>query len=100
LGGLYRVSYDVYATSKKKYLDKLPRLGVSAGTGIDPVLAGINATEVPKEAKVVNNVEANLQYDTSLWKDRRATRFYSPSSLVTVTRGASLTYTFEGVAIW
>lgn len=95
------MSYHVFTTLKEKYLDKLPRLEARAGTGIDPMWTGTKATNIPKEAIIVDNADANIRLSNiSLWDARQATRFYSPSSLVATKRGASLTYTFEGVAIW
>jgi hypothetical protein len=86
---------------EEKCLDALHRLEVRAGTGIEPMWAGTNATNVPKEAIVVDNADANIRLsDISLWDTEQQTRFYSPSSLVATKRGASLNYTFEGVAIW
>ena len=95
------MSHDVYACSNIKPIYKPPRVESRAGTSTNPKLAGTNATAVPKEAAVIDNTDTNIELsDTSLWDRRRSTRYYSPRLLVATKRGASLTYTFEGVAIW
>jgi len=95
------VSHDVYASLNIKPLDKPPRVESRVGTGNIPMWAGTNATNVPKEAKVVDNTDTNIRLsDISLWDARHSTRYYAPGLLVATKRGASLTYTFEGVAIW
>lgn len=77
------------------------RLENTAGTGFDPIWAGTNATNVPKEAIVVNNADSNVRFsDNPTWNASSNARFYSPSTRHTRKNGASVTYTFEGVAIW
>ena len=76
-----------------------PRLENTAGTGFDPMWAGTNATNVPKEAIIVNSADTNIHYNPP-WNASSTAKAYSPSERHTVQNGATLTYTFEGVAIW
>ena len=75
------------------------RLENAAGTGFDPIWAGTNATKVPKEAKIVDSADPKIQWSGN-WDASSNARFYSPSSRHTRQNGASMTYTFEGVAVW
>ena len=78
-----------------------PRLENWAGTGFDPIWAGTNATGVPKEAIIVDNADPSIKWsDVALWGARQDVQYYSPGLRFTTTNGASLTYVFEGVAIW
>ena len=84
------------------YLYTPPRLENRSGTGFDPIWTGTNATNVPKEAIIVDDTDANIRLsNTSLWSATPSSPvYYAQSSLYTTTNGASLSYTFEGVAIW
>jgi hypothetical protein len=89
--------------SQIKYLGGPPRLENTLGTGFDPMLAGPNGTNIPQEAIVVFNTDTNVRpANTSLWKfSSDIARYHSPQgSLFTTTNGASLSYKFDGVAIW
>ena len=78
-----------------------PRLENWSDTGFDPIWAGTNATGVPKEAIIVTNADRNIQWsDVNLWGARQDVQYYSPGLRSTTTNGTSLTYVFEGVAIW
>ena len=80
----------------------LPRLENRFGTGFDPIWTGTNVTNIPKEAIIVDSTDTNIRLsDTSQWGSTMSTtQFYAGSLLWTTKKGASLSYTFEGVAIW
>ena len=64
---------------------------------------GTNAANVPKEAIVVDDTDTNIRLSSpSLWNSitTMGARYYGQKLLFTTTNGASLSYTFEGVAIW
>jgi len=61
------VSHDVYACSNIEPIYKPPRVEGRAGTSISPMWAGTNATNVPKEAAVIENDDTNIRLsDVSL----------------------------------
>jgi len=85
----------------KKNLDESPRLENRVDTNFNPISAGTNATSIPKEAIVVDSADTNIQLsDSTLWGSASDTQYHASSLLFSITNGASLTYTFEGVAIW
>ena len=100
-GWIISSKHDFYATSKRTRYDGPSRVENTAGTGFDLIWAGTNATNVPKEAVIVDSMDSNIRLsNTSQWVASTDARFYSPNLLYTIKNGASLTYTFEGVAIW
>ena len=78
------------------------RLDNRFGTGFDPIWTGTNVTNVPKEAIIVDDRDTNIRLsNTSLWGVTTSNaQYYADSLLYTTAHGASLSYTFEGVAIW
>ena len=69
--------------------------------GFDLLWAGPNATNIPKEAILVESSNKDIQLSNpSQWTNSNDTRFYEFNSWYTDLHGASLKYTFEGVAIW
>jgi hypothetical protein len=83
------------------WLTGLPRLENTAGTGFDPNWAGTNATNIPEVAIVVDSTDTNIRFcNTSLWSAAYDTQYHGSSLLFTTKKGAWLTHTFEGVAIW
>jgi hypothetical protein len=70
-------------------------------TGFDLLWAGPNATNIPKEAILVDSSSQGIQFSKPLqWTNTADIRFYQRSTWYTTSHGASLNYTFEGVAIW
>jgi len=85
----------------QKNLDESPRLENRVDTNFNPISAGTNATSVPKEAIIVDSADPSIQFSNStLWESVTDTQYYASTILFTTKNGASLTYTFEGVAIW
>ena len=69
--------------------------------GFDLLWAGPNATNIPEEATLVESSNQDIQLtNPSEWKNTDDLRFYRRNTLYTNSGGASLKYTFEGVAIW
>ena len=70
-------------------------------TGFDLLWVGPNATNVPKEAILVDSLSQDIQLsNSSQWQNSDDIRYYGGNTWQTSLHGASLTYTFEGVAIW
>ena len=77
------------------------RLENSSGNGFDPLWAGPNATNVPKEAIIVDNSSPNIVFsNSSTWFTARDAVSYGGSSLYTDQPGALLNFSFDGVGIW
>lgn len=77
------------------------RIGNQFGQGFDLLWAGPNATNVPKEAVIVDNTSPDVVYsNSSQWGNPDNVQFYRRSLSNTNTAGASLSYSFDGVAIW
>ena len=69
--------------------------------GFDLSWAGPNATNIPKEAILVESSNQDIQLSNpSQWANTNDLRFYRRNTWYTNSHGASLKYTFEGVAIW
>jgi len=77
------------------------RIENSSGGGFDLLTTGPNAKTVPAQADVVDNtsLEIKLQNDFqwSLMSDDDA---FGRSLTISTTPGASLSYSFDGIAIW
>ena len=77
------------------------RVETLSGNAFDLLWAGPNATNVPKEAVVVDNFSPDIVYSTpSMWYRVHDVRYYRKSLSYTIQPGASLSFTFDGVAIW
>ena len=77
------------------------RVENSSGRGFDLLWAGPNATNVPKEAVIVDNSSPDIVFSNpSQWASADNVQFYKRSLWYTNTAGASLNYSFDGVAIW
>lgn len=62
---------------------------------------GPNATYVPKEAVIVDKSSPDVVlFDPLQWDSADNVQFYKQSLWYTNTAGASLKYSFNGVAIW
>ena len=73
----------------------------SSGGGFDLLNAGSNAKNVPKHAVIVDNNSLEIIYDnTSKWSHDSCLGCYERSFSWTVAIGGSLSYSFDGVAIW
>ena len=93
-----------YSTlSQELYFNRIAAFRVenSFENGFDLLLAGPNATNVPKEAIFVDNTSPDVVFsDPSMWYSHSDTRYYNGSASQTTQAGASLTFSFDGVAIW
>ena len=77
------------------------RLENAAGTGFDPLDSGANATSVPQEAMVVEATDSSIQYSPQhQWDTIYDVQYHGPNLARTNQSGASITFTFEGVAVW
>ena len=77
------------------------RVENSSGKGFDLLWAGSNATNVPKEAIIVDNTSPNIVLsNASQWDSSGGVDHYGQSLLVTTQPGASFDFSFTGVAIW
>ena len=73
-----------------------------SGDGFDLLSAGPTAQNVPAQAVIVDNTDPAIIYNSkSLWLDfSDGIRDYRRSVSYTNTNGASLSYSFDGDAIW
>ena len=78
------------------------RVENSSGNGFDLLWAGPNATNVPKDAIIVDNTSPDIFFSKpSIWsRASDNTQYYKRSSSYTTQAGASLSFSFDGVAIW
>jgi len=77
------------------------RITNDKNTGFDLSWAGPNATNVPKDAILVESSNQDIQLSNSAqWANTNDLRFYRRNTWYTNSHGASLKYAFEGVAIW
>ena len=77
------------------------RIQNSSGGGIDLLDAGPNATNVPEDAVIVNdNSSEIIRSNNFQWFQLNDIEGYEQTFSATVTRGASLSYSFNGLAIW
>ena len=82
------------------------RIESSSGDGFDLLSAGPTAQDVPPQAVIVDNIDPTIKYhDQSLWL-RYSYSYsgdvsdYGGSLSYSETPGASLSFSFDGVAIW
>ena len=69
--------------------------------GFDLSWAGPNATNIPKEAILVESLNQNIQLSNqSQWANTDDLRYHGRNNWYSNSHGASLKYTFDGVAIW
>ena len=78
------------------------RLENSSGKGFDLLWAGPKATNVPKEAIIVDSPSPDVVFSNpSMWESFNDTVLYYNGSLsFTNQLGASVSFSFDGVAIW
>ena len=77
------------------------RVENSSGNGFDPLMAGPNARNIPKEAIIVDNTSPYVVFsDPSMWSSASYSPNYNRSLSYTTKAGASLSFSFDGVAIW
>ena len=77
------------------------RVETSSGNGFDLLWAGPNATNVPKEAIIVDNSSPDIVYSTSsMWSSVHDAQSHRESLSYTTQPGATLSFSFDGVAIW
>ena len=99
--------------SQVKYANNFTasRIENSSGNGFDLLSAGPTAQDVPPQAITVDNIDPTIVYhNQSLWLHRSYARSrgvsdyglsdYGGSVSYTNTLGASLSLSFDGVAIW
>ena len=71
------------------------------GDPFDLLSAGPAAQNVPSQAVIVDNSSPEIIYHTSSWGHSSNLEHYYNKTLSSVTIiGASLSYSFDGVAIW
>ena len=71
------------------------------GNGFDLLWAGPNAMNVPKEAIVVDNSSPDIVFsNSSTCSSANDARYYRRSVAYTKQAGTSLSFSFDGVAIW
>jgi len=96
---LCRVWARTYRSSLLTYSDS--RLENTAGTGFNPRNSGTNATNVPQEAVIVEDTDSSIQYLPQYqWSVNHNIQYHGPNLSGTKQNGTSLTFTFEGVAVW
>ena len=78
------------------------RIENASGDGFDLLSAGSTAQNVPAQAVIVDNIDpAILHHNESQWsKYSDGVLDYGRSVSFTSTPGASLSFSFDGVAIW
>ena len=77
------------------------RIENSSGLGFDPLNAGPTAQNVPAHALIVDNIDpAMIYHDKFQWLSRSDYVDMYASVSYTSIPGASLSYSFDGVAIW
>ena len=78
------------------------RIENSSGGGFDLLSAGPAAQNVPTRAVTVDNNSADIIFHSeSMWKhDSNGIYYYDKTISYTQTLGSSLSYSFNGVAIW
>lgn len=77
------------------------RLENTAGTGFDPSNWGANATSIPREAVVVDDSDRSITYSPPFqWAPEIGPQYYANQTTGTDQNGTSVTFTFEGVAVW
>ena len=78
------------------------RIEILSGAGFNLLSAGPTAQDVPAQAAIVDNTDpAIIYHDKSQWLESSdGVRDYRRSVSYTTAQGASLSYSFDGVAIW
>ena len=77
------------------------RIENSSGDSLDPLNAGPAAQNVPARAVTVDDSSPEVIYHDSLWQHGLDyVHYYDRSVSYTDFRGSSLSYAFDGVAIW
>ena len=77
------------------------RLENSAGTGFIPRGSCAVAANIPQEAAVVEDTDSSVQYSPAYqWSTIHDVQYHGPSLTGTNQNGTSVTFTFEGVAVW
>ena len=95
-----------FTPSRVKYANNLAasRIENSSGDGFDLLSAGPTAQNVPAEAVIVDNIDSAITYhNQSQWNfisGDYASNDYGESLSYTWAPGTSLSFSFDGVAIW
>ena len=77
------------------------RLEDSSGNGFDPLWAGPNAMNVPKAAITIDDLNPDVVlFNSTTWSRSKYSVNYGGTILWTTQPGASLNFSFDGVAIW
>lgn len=61
--------------------------------------AGVNASDVPLEAVVVDNTDLGTTYSDG-WSNTQGVQYYKQSASVATTPGSWFTFEFEGTGVW
>ena len=94
--------YSTLSQGKYANTPATSRIENSSGDGFDLLSAGPTAQDVPAQALIVDNIDpAIIYHNESQWlKYSNGVRDYGRSLSITWTPGASLSFSFDGVAIW
>ena len=103
--GSVAVDYFEYVVtlSQELCLNRISTFRVenSSGNGFDPLWAGPNATNIPKEAIIVDNTSPDVVYSHAwAWMNSDSARYYRSSLSYAMDVDGSLIFSFDGVAIW
>jgi len=78
----------------------MSRIENSSGAGFQLLSAGTNASNVPAQAITVDDSTQDIIIHQSNWSYAPTVWAYAGSQLSTSKPGNSLSYAFDGVAIW
>ena len=90
-----------YPKNSELRVSRLLSIGNLFGQDFDTLNMGSNATSVPAHAVIVEDTSPEIIFhNDTQWSHVTDGRAFNQSLAVTTTYGASLSYSFDGVAIW